>query len=76
MIANRSGPPPLTEAEVSRLGYAPSRTTLLTIDSPDISASDVRERCARGESLEGLVPPAVASLIAAKGMYLQNRDDT
>jgi nicotinate-nucleotide adenylyltransferase len=75
VIANRSGPPPLTEAEVSRLGYAPSRTTLLTIDSPDISASDVRERCARGESLEGLVPPVVASLIAAKGMYLQNRDD-
>ena len=75
VIANRSGPPPLTPAELSRLGYAASRTTLLTIDSPDISASDVRERCARGEPLDGLVPPVVASLIAAKGMYLQDRDD-
>jgi nicotinate-nucleotide adenylyltransferase len=75
VIANRSGPPPLTPAELSRLGYATSRTTLLTIDSPDISASDVRERCARGEPLDGLVPPVVASLIAAKGMYLQDRDD-
>jgi nicotinate-nucleotide adenylyltransferase len=75
VIANRSGPPPLTPAEVSRLGYAASRTTLLTIDSPDISASDVRARCARGEPLDGLVPPVVAALIASKGMYLQNRDD-
>jgi nicotinic acid mononucleotide adenylyltransferase len=48
---------------------------LLSVDSPDISASDVRDRCARGESLDGLVPEMVATLIAAKGMYLQNRDD-
>lgn len=75
VIANRSGPPPLTPAEVSRLGYAASRTTLLTIDSPDISASGVRARCARGELLDGLVPPVVAALIASKGMYRQNRDD-
>lgn len=75
VIANRSGPPPLTPAELSRLGYTASRTTLLTIDSPDISASGVRARCARGEPLDGLVPPVVAGLIASKGMYRQNRDD-
>ena len=60
---------------MSRLGYAAARTLLLTIDSPDISASEVRERCAKGEALDGLVPSAVAALIAAKGMYRQNRDD-
>jgi nicotinate-nucleotide adenylyltransferase len=75
VIVNRTGPPPLDADEVARLGYAGSRTTLLTIDSPDISASDVRDRSARGESLHGLVPDAVASLITAKGMYRQNRDD-
>jgi len=75
VIANRTGVPPLEPAEVIRLGYAPSRTTVVTIDSPDISASDVRDRCARGEPLGGLVPQVVASLIAAKGMYRQNRDD-
>jgi nicotinate-nucleotide adenylyltransferase len=75
VIVNRTGPPPLDADEVARLGYSGERTTLLTIDSPDISASEVRERSARGQSLRGLVPDVVASLIAAKGMYRQNRDD-
>ncbi len=75
VIANRTGPPSLDQAEVSRIGYPAARTTLLSVDSPDISASDVRDRCARGESLDGLVPAGVAALIAAKGMYRQNRDD-
>jgi nicotinate-nucleotide adenylyltransferase len=75
VIANRTGPPSLDPAEVSRLGYPAARTTLLSVDSPDISASDVRDRRARGESLDGLVPVVVAALIAAKGMYRQNRDD-
>ncbi len=75
VIVNRTGPPPLDADEVARLGYSVERTTLLTIDSPDISASEVRERSARGELLRGLVPDVVASLIAAKGMYRQNRDD-
>ena len=75
VIVNRTGPPPLDADEVARLGYSVERTTLLTINSPDISASEVRERSARGKSLRGLVPDVVASLIAAKGMYRQNRDD-
>jgi nicotinate-nucleotide adenylyltransferase len=75
VIANRTGPPSLDPAEVSRIGYPADRTTLLSVDSPDISASNVRDRCARGESLDGLVPAVVAALIAAKGMYRQNRDD-
>jgi len=75
VIVNRTGPPPLDADEVARLGYTAEGTALLTIDSPDISASEVRERCARGESLRGLVPEVVASLIAAKGIYRQNRDD-
>jgi nicotinate-nucleotide adenylyltransferase len=75
VIVNRTGPPPLDAEEVARLGYVGERTTLLSIDSPDISASGVRDRAARGESLRGLVPDVVASLIAAKGMYRQNRDD-
>jgi nicotinate-nucleotide adenylyltransferase len=34
-----------------------------------VSASDIRARAARGESLEGLAPPAVANYIAAKRLY-------
>jgi nicotinate-nucleotide adenylyltransferase len=75
VIVNRTGVPPLDTAEAGRLGFAASRTTLLTLDSPDISASDIRRRCSRGEPLDGLVPAVVATLIAAKGMYRENRDD-
>jgi nicotinate-nucleotide adenylyltransferase len=75
VIVNRTGVPPLDTAEAGGLGYPTSRTTLLTLDSPDISASDIRTRCARGEPLDGLVPGVVATLIAAKGMYRENRDD-
>jgi nicotinate-nucleotide adenylyltransferase len=75
VIVNRSGAEPLHAAEAERLGYAPARITLLTVDSPDVSATEVRSRCLRGESIEGLVPDVVARLIARKGMYQQNRDD-
>lgn len=75
VVVNRNGLPALDAAEAGRLGYAASRTTLLSVDSPDVSASEIRERCARRESLEGLVPELVATLIERKGMYRQNRDD-
>jgi nicotinate-nucleotide adenylyltransferase len=75
VIVNRSGLPELDAAEAARLGYTDARTTLLSVDSPDVSASEIRERCARGESLQGLVPEEVAALIEEKGMYRQNRDD-
>jgi nicotinate-nucleotide adenylyltransferase len=72
VIVNRTGPPPLGSAELRELGLAPQRTQLLTVESPDISASEVRRRCRRGEPLDGLVPDVVASLIAAKGLYRSN----
>lgn len=75
VIVNRSGAESLRAAEAERLGYAPARITLLTVHSPDVSASEVRSRCRRGELIEGLVPEVVAGLIARKGMYHQNRDD-
>jgi len=34
-----------------------------------VSASDIRARAARGASLEGLVPPAVANYVAQRGLY-------
>ena len=39
------------------------------IDSPPIASSDLRARARRGESLDGLVPPAVALEIARRGLY-------
>jgi nicotinate-nucleotide adenylyltransferase len=75
LIVNRTGVPTLDAMDLTRLGYAATRTTLLAVDSPDISASDIRSRSAMGESLGGLVPASVAALIERKGLYRQNRDD-
>jgi len=75
VVVNRAGPPLLTAAELHERGFSLQRTKLLSVESPDISASEVRRRRRRGEPLDGLVPDVVAALIEAKGMYLSNRDD-
>jgi nicotinate-nucleotide adenylyltransferase len=69
VIANRAGVPPLTSDDAVALGYQPARTTLLEVHSPEISASEVRERARSGSSLAGLVPGAVARLIHELGLY-------
>jgi nicotinate-nucleotide adenylyltransferase len=43
--------------------------TLLEADTPDISATDIRKRAARGESLDGLVPSAVSAYIRKHSLY-------
>jgi len=35
----------------------------------DIASSEIRRRSAAGESIDGLVSPSVAALIAAEGLY-------
>jgi nicotinate-nucleotide adenylyltransferase len=75
VVVNRTGPPPLELDELRALGYDAERTVLLTVDSPDISASEIRSRCGRGESIAGLVPDSVAAMIAATAMYRSKRDD-
>jgi len=69
VIVNRAGVKELDDDEAIALGFAPGRRRLLRVESPDISASDVRRRAAAGESLAGLVPPAVERLIAERGLY-------
>ena len=48
---------------------APERVEFFEIEPVPISSYDIRERVARGESIEGLVPPAVADLIESLGLY-------
>lgn len=47
--------------------------TEIEIDAADISSTDVRARASKGESLDGLVPPAVADYIRAHGLYSSAR---
>jgi nicotinate-nucleotide adenylyltransferase len=52
-------------AELSR----PDRVEFFEIEPLPISSHDIRERVARGEPIDGLVPPAVAELIESLGLY-------
>lgn len=64
--------------QVARLDDPSSSTRLILIDrdTPDVSSTQIRQRCARGESLEGLVEPAVARYIERHGLYRQTSDGT
>jgi nicotinate-nucleotide adenylyltransferase len=45
----------------------------VTIPRLDVSSTEVRERCASGVPIDGLVPPAVVRLIADRGLYAGRR---
>ena len=68
-IVNRSGERPLTLDEAAALGFDPSRTRLVEVDSPRLSASDVRDRVAVGRPVAGLVPEPALEIIRSRGMY-------
>jgi len=73
VIVNRAGETPLRLDEAIRLGFDRQRTELLEVESPPVSASQVRRRAAAGESLAGLVPDSVAAIIARDGLYGSGR---
>jgi len=64
-VATRAGVerPPLLPGHEGRVRF-------FEIDSPAIASTDLRARARRGESLDGLVPDAVAAEIARQGLYL------
>jgi nicotinate-nucleotide adenylyltransferase len=47
----------------------PERVLFFGIEPNPAASTDVRARVEAGESLDGLVPPAVARLIAERGLY-------
>lgn len=48
---------------------ATPRIVLVPADTPAVSSTTIRQRAARGESLDGLVPPAVAAYISQHHLY-------
>lgn len=69
VVAQRHGEAAFDEEQARGLGLAPERTIILDLTPPPVSASEVRRRVAAGEPIGTLVPPAVAEIIAASGLY-------
>jgi nicotinate-nucleotide adenylyltransferase len=68
-VATRPGyPRDRLDTVLARLSR-PERVEFFEIEALPISSRDIRERVARGEPIDGLVPPAVAELIDALGLY-------
>ncbi len=68
-VATRPGfPPERLDSVLQRLSR-PDRVELFEIEPVPISSQEIRDRVGRGESIDGLVPPAVTELIAALGLY-------
>jgi nicotinate-nucleotide adenylyltransferase len=68
-VAARPGYPRERLENVLRQLSQPERIEFFEIEPLPISSEAVRERVARGESIAGLVPEAVAELIEARGLY-------
>jgi nicotinate-nucleotide adenylyltransferase len=62
-VGTRSGYPP---PDLAPYG---DRVVSFELDSPDVSSRQVRERIRRGESVDDLVPAAVAEAISGLGLY-------
>ncbi len=68
-VATRPGfPRERLDAVLERLS-APERVELFEIEPLPISSRELRDRVARGEPIDGLVPAPVAELIAGLGLY-------
>jgi nicotinate-nucleotide adenylyltransferase len=68
-VATRPGfPRESLDAVLSDLS-APERVEFFEIEPVPTSSQDIRDRVARGESIDGLVPPVVAELIESLGLY-------
>jgi nicotinate-nucleotide adenylyltransferase len=68
-VATRPGyPPERLDAVLERLAH-PERVLFFELDPLAVASRDVRDRLARGEPIDDLVPAAVAELIRERRLY-------
>jgi nicotinate-nucleotide adenylyltransferase len=68
-VASRPGyPREQLEDVLARLAH-PERVLFFEIEPSSVSSREIRERVARGEPIDGLVPAAVAAEIVGRGLY-------
>lgn len=75
-VATRPGfPRERLDTVLARL-ERPERVLFFDLPPNPNASTDVRARAAAGEPLDGLVPPAVAELVAARSLYRPQAGDT
>ena len=67
-IFNRAGGPTLVGSEMEAAGL-PLPTVRLEVDSPAVSATEIRRRLASGEPVEGMLAASVIEFIRERGLY-------
>jgi nicotinate-nucleotide adenylyltransferase len=70
-VAMRPGVPRDQLRAVRERLSAPDRVLEFELDPVPVSSSEIRARVARGERVDGLVPPTVAAAIARLGLYAE-----
>jgi nicotinate-nucleotide adenylyltransferase len=68
-VATRPGYPQERLEAVLRELRRPERVEFFEVEPVPVASRDIRARAARGEPLDGLVPPAVAELIEHRRLY-------
>lgn len=68
-VATRPGVPRAALERVIKGLSRPERVELFAIEPHDVSSADIRARVRRGESITGLVAPAVEAAIRRHGLY-------
>jgi nicotinate-nucleotide adenylyltransferase len=72
-VATRPGYPRERLDAVLQRVSRPDRVEMFEIEPVPISSREIRDRVSRGESIDGLVPSAVAELIRSLGLYRGNQ---
>ena len=73
VVVSRPGTPTPQADELAAAGLDPDNVVLCLRHTPDISASELRQAVASGESISQSVPEAVARYIAEHRLYMDNR---
>ena len=73
VIVGRPGTKSPGPSEVAAAGLDPARVIKCFVQTPDVSASELRHALAVGQPVGGKVPPAVAHYIAEHHLYRDNQ---
>ena len=71
LVVRRAGQPSPDLDQLKLLCTADTQPQSIEMPAMDVSSSEIRRRVAAGESIDGLVPNAVAEFIAQHGLYRQ-----